>query len=161
MVVLAIAGLAALWASKRTIEPEIVSYKVAENADKQANDAEQLVVGGDITAAVKHLEMLTKRAETPFEKRVYISRKATLLYNDGQKQAALDTVKQALKVLPTAGDAAFAGQIAYDSGDRKAAGKFYSQALDLLDTKAPMYEKDKQYYEAVLNDIKAGKKYGE
>lgn len=125
-------------------------------AEQSSIDADKMAFEGDVSDGVKaYDDAISKSSDNEALFTLY-GRKATLLYNDGQFDSALEAAKKSydLKQVPSA--AAFIGQIARDKGDKAMALEYYKKARELIAPDDPLAEQDKAYYTAVIKEIEAG-----
>lgn len=132
---------------KTTQQPVMPKRKPSE---KKADVADKLATEGKLEEGVKELDDAIKNTDNNEDKFVYQSRKATLLYNNGDTKAALGPAIEAYKLQETSASAAFVGQLALEHGDKATARDYYQKAIRHLDPQSPMVDEDKEYYEGII-----------
>lgn len=125
-------------------------------SEKKADEADKLARDGDVEGGARQLDEAIENTDDSYEKFVYYSRKATLLYNHGDLAGALDAALKAYELEKTSDSAAFVGQIAREKGDRAMALDYYKKAIPLIDPNDPFAGGDKVYYEGIISEIEAG-----
>ncbi|HEX6416196.1 MAG TPA: hypothetical protein VFZ62_01610 [Candidatus Saccharimonadales bacterium] len=126
-------------------------------SEKKADSADKLALEGNVEGGVKELDAAIRDTDSDEDKFVYYSRKATLLYNNGDLAGALPPAVSAYQLKETSDSAAFVGQIAREKGDRPMALDYYRKAIQHIDPSKPLAAEDKKYYESVVADLEAGR----
>lgn len=125
-------------------------------AEQSSVDADKVAFEGNVADGVKaYDDAISKTSDNEALFTLY-ARKATLLYNDGQFDAALEVAKKSYDLKQGPNSAAFVGQIARDKGDKAMALEYYKKALKLVTPDDPLQKQDKQYYSAIIKELEAG-----
>jgi len=124
-------------------------------SEKKADAADKLAYEGDVAGGVQQLDDAIKGTTDKHEQFVYYSRKATLLFNNGDLAGALDAAKKAYELENTSDSAAFVGQIALQKGDKTVALDYYKKAIDHIDPTDPFAKKDTQYYQSTISGLES------
>lgn len=149
----------ALWLSSRQPAPRPETENTTglsvtdQPAEKKAVAAEKQANTGDVAGGTKTLDEAIKSTEDPHEKFVYYSRKATLLFNDGQHEPALAAAKQAYELEKGSAAAAFTAQVAEAKGDRAQAVEYYKKAVADINKADPMADEDERYYKMQITRL--------
>jgi len=126
-------------------------------SEKKADSADKLALEGNVEGGVKELDDAIQNTDSDDDKFVYYTRKATLLYNSGDLEAAFAPAVSAYQIKETSDSAAFVGQIAREKGDRATALDYYRKAISHIDPSKPLADEDKKYYESVVAELEAGR----
>jgi|GEM_PF-3114285 len=161
LVVIGLLGAAVWWwmTQQKPAAPadSTTSMEARRAIEKRADDADKRAFEGDVSGGVKYLDEAINSAGTSYEKYVFYSRKATLLFNNKDLDGALVAAKAAYDARPTSDSAAFVGQIYLAKADTGNALEFYKKARDLVDPATnPIAKQDKQYYSEVIAQLEAG-----
>lgn len=117
-------------------------------ADIASDKALGMAASGKPEEAVKDLDKSIATADDAPQKAQMLSAKSTVYLNDGDTDNALRFAKEAFDTNPTAGIASLVAQIYEKMGDKANAASYYKKAVDALDRNNPLYDEDKQFYEA-------------
>ena len=165
ILVLIIAGTAAALILSQPKSSDTSSGQDGEQAqklerkpsEKKADSADKLALEGNVEGGVKELDDAIKNTDNDDDKFIYYTRKATMLYNNGDLDAAFAPAVSAYQIKETSDSAAFVGQIAREKGDRTTALDYYRKAIAHIDPNKPLADEDKKYYETVVADLEAGR----
>ncbi len=129
-----------------------------KQAETKVSEADKIAYGGDVQGGIAKLDEAIKNTSDSHAKFLYLSQKALLLFNDKKLDAALVVAKEAFSLEQEQDAAAFIGQIARQKGDKVMALEYYKKALELVDVnESPMAEKDKKYYQEIINELESGR----
>jgi len=151
-----IAAVAAYFISQMQNKQSNQSTEQAiSQAEDSAVDADKVAYEGSVSDGVKAYDDAISKTDDKEALFTLYGRKATLLYNDGQFDAALEAAKKSYNLKQVPSSASFVGQIARDKGDKPMAIEYYKKALDLIDPNAPLASEDADYYKAVIAEMEA------
>jgi tetratricopeptide (TPR) repeat protein len=164
LVVIGASATAAYILSQQSAQPQVQPDKQDDTsgvldqtpADAKADEANKLVYDGDLDAGIKLIDKAIEETDDPAEKITYHSEKATILYNNGKKDAALPAAIAAYDIAKSSDSAAFVGQIAREMGNTPLALEYYKKALEHIDKTDPFWDEDTEYYKGIIAELEGG-----
>lgn len=165
VVVAAAATAAAIWMSRQNGGSDSGEDQAGDGgssvpaelpAERKADEADKLALDGDVQGGAKQLDEAIENTSDSFEKFIYYSRKATLLYNNNDFAGAQDAAIKAYAIQKTSDSAAFVGQIAKERGDKALALDYYKRAVAAIDNADPFADEDRAYYQGIISELERG-----
>ena len=117
------------------------------------SDAQALANNGKVDAAKAAYDAAAKNTNDNDQKSIFLSQKATLLFNNAQYEEALVVALEAESAKKDATAEGFIAQIYEKKGDKQKAIEYYQSALVLVDKSQPTSDVDIQYYQSVIRRL--------
>ncbi len=127
--------------------------EVSPQTEKKADEAAKIAYEGNVEEGVKALDESISSATDSYDKFVFYSQKATVLFNSGDKDNAIIAAKSAYEIEKNASSAALVGQIAKSMNDTVVALDYYKKALGLVDSNSPFATLDREEYQRLITEI--------
>lgn len=149
------AGVGLRWWQNRDVADNPKTKTGTNRLPERVERIQDLAVNGEYDTARKEItEALAKPGISPSEKYDLFFQQGIVYQSEGNYQAALDSYKQAESVRQNRVVSESIGDVAALLGNKELAIEYYSKVVTQLDTNGPMYDADKEAFEAKVRDLK-------
>lgn len=137
----------------RNQQPTVQTQDVIKATSQTVSSAQALANNGKLDEAKAAYDNAAKNASDDDQKSIFLSQKATLLFNTGNYDEALVVALEAESAKKDAAIEGFIAQIYEKKGDKQKAIEYCQNAIDLVDKSQSVSDSDIQYYQSVIRRL--------